>query len=121
MRFIKKFMMIALITVLFVWIIQLLICDFLTLKYSSYIELYQTSETLSYWIDESFSAKIISYNQTEMKIYYYSDYMGILVVFDHSDGEWISTFSQSDIMWSSTGNADRIVLPYWYHCFKFLF
>ena len=121
MRFIKKIMMIVLITVILVWIIQLLICDFLTLKYSSYIDLYQTSETFSYWIDDSFSAKIISYDQTEMKIYYYSDCMGILVVFNHSEGECISTYSQPDIMWSSTGNADQIVWPYWYHCFKFLF
>lgn len=120
MKFIKKTVLLALIVVLSIWIIQLLICDFLTFKYSSCIDLYQTSETLSYWIDDSFSAKIISRKQTEMKIYYYNDHMGILVVFDYCAGEWISTYSQPDIIWSSTGNADRIVWPYWYHCFYFL-
>ena len=60
-EFIKKIVLLALIIVLLIWIIQLLICEFMTFKYSSYIDLYKTSETLSYWIDDSFSAKITSY------------------------------------------------------------
>ena len=119
---IKKVVLFVLILVIVAWIAQLFVCDLLTLKYASDIDACRECEECSYWIDDTFSAKVISRNRTETKIYYFNEDMGVLVTHDNlATEESTSLHIDLDTLWSASGNADRLVWPYWYHCFYFLF
>ena len=122
MKSIKKVVLFVLILVIVAWIAQLFVCDLLTLKYASDIDACRECEECSYWIDDTFSAKVISRNRTETKIYYFNEDMGVLVTHDNlATEESTSLHIDLDTLWSASGNADRLVWPYWYHCFYFLF
>ena len=122
MKTMKKGILIVLILVVSLWAIQLLICDVLTLKYASFIDACRECEECSYWIDDSFSAKVISHNRKGTKIYYFNENIGVLVTHSNLEKETPTSLHLNlDTPWSASGNADRLVWPYWYHCFYFLF
>ena len=118
----KKVVLFVLILVIVAWIAQLFVCDLLTSKYAADIDACRECEECSSWIDGSFSAKVISRNRKETKIYYFNENMGVLVTHNNlSKEESTSLHIDLDTPWSASGNADRLVWPYWYHCFCFLF
>lgn len=119
---IKKIILFVFILVALTWIAQMVVCDLLTLKYASDIDACRGCEECSCWIDDSFSAKVISRNHTETKIYYFNENIGVLVTHNNlAKEESTSLHIDLDTPWSASGNADRLVWPYWYHCFYFLF
>ena len=122
MKSMKKVVLSVLILVVVAWIAQLFVCDLLTSKYAADIDACRECEECSSWIDDSFSAKVISRNRTETKIYYFNENIGVLVTHSNLEKETSTSLHLNlDTRWSASGNADRLVLPYWYHCFYFLF
>ncbi|MBQ9132351.1 MAG: hypothetical protein IJX62_07775 [Clostridia bacterium] len=117
----RNIILIILILCLSAWLIPLTVCEILTLKYSDCIGLYHGFESYEYWIDASFSRKILSYTHDSVEVYYFSDSAGLLVTYRLVNGEWIPTSQAPEILWSLEGNADKIVFPYWHHCIHFLF
>ena len=122
MKSMKKVVLSVLILVVVAWIAQLFVCDLLTSKYAADIDACRECEECSSWIDDSFSAKIISRNRKETKIYYFNENIGVLVTHSNLEKETSTSLHLNlDTPWSASGNADRLVWPYWYHCFYFLF
>lgn len=66
--------------------------------------------------------KVLEYEPCGIaKVYYVSKgyTMGTVSIFDYQDGDW-KEISWGD-GWSTTGNADKIVYPYFWHWIYFIF
>ena len=84
------------------------------------INSYCNYDNYTYWIDEGYNAKIIEYGSNYAEVYYFTDFMGIYVIYLKVNGEWIPSSEHPNIIWSESGNADRLIWPYWYHIFYFV-
>ncbi|MBQ3183892.1 MAG: hypothetical protein IJB57_09520 [Clostridia bacterium] len=64
--------------------------------------------------------KILKYSGNNAKVYYFTpNGHGDVLYFTKTDGGWVN--DSWDTYCSVSGNADRIVWPYWWHCVYFLF
>ncbi len=64
--------------------------------------------------------KILKYSDNIAKVYYFTpNGHGDVLYFTKTDGGWVN--DSWDTYCSVSGNADRIVWPYWWHCVYYLF
>lgn len=85
---------------------------------------FQRDSEVSYYINGYSWARVLSYNGEEAEVYYINETdfakYGSTVTYIKQNGEWQPKGGAST-EWSTAGNADETVWPYWYHCIYFLF
>ena len=121
-KFIKIILILSpLLCFIVIWGVSLAKCEINTLIHGDkFSELYE--EILGeqdYW-------KILDYSGKSARVYYvslnketagnYTVSMGNILKFIQIDGEWVYE-KWEETVWSTAGNADNVVWPYWWHFF----
>lgn len=105
-----------------VWGTDVIKCEMQTREHrSEFLEVYSEFEGTT--LGNTECLKVMEYSRYGdfAKVYYISKgkEAGTLVRLSKNDGEW--EIESNDTLWSKSGNADRVLYPYWWHCFYFLF
>ena len=92
----------------------------LTVKYKDIMENMVFHENEE--VPENKYERILSYSEDEIKTYWVWEgehhEMGGTATYRRSpNGKWSY---RENILWSTEGNADKLIWPYWHHCFKYL-
>ena len=114
---IKKVFLI-LIAVLAFWLISIMGCEIQTSVFKNQFE---GIEEFKEFADVSEFVKIIKYTPNEAVVYFvYRDKtMGNVIFFKRNGNSW--KYNYWDTIWSVSGNADKTVWPYWWHCLYFFY
>ena len=116
MKKLKKFVVVLFPILIFflIWGGSLAKCEILTLKYGNeFSEIYKSNTMLGdmeYW-------KVIDYSENQARVYYISNNYsrGDILTFIKESGTW--KCESWNTVWSTTGNADNTIWPYWWHFF----
>ena len=95
-----------------VWGGSLIRCEVLTSKHGAEFTI---PDVVTAWFGDDGTAKVISYSSQAAKVYYYSIEDGFAeeIYFIKHGNAWV--FDTWGTVWSSTGNADDFMWPYFYH------
>lgn len=111
MKIKKLLIRLVVLCLILYWPVCLLVCEVQTKLYgepfaSGYQDDVMFRETEKY--------KVIRYNGTEAKVYYYEPHEGGCVIYwTKENGTW--KVESWDCVWSRTGSASRHQWPYFYH------
>lgn len=112
---------IVIVLIILLLIILLLTLPILQIEYTTYKHFNEFSEYMS-GNDSPICAqkmKVIDYSDGNAKVYFYTPYdSGDILYFTKSNSDW--SISSWESYWSVSGNADRIVWPYWWHLAYFV-
>ena len=129
----KKIILITLVAILalpiIIWTGSLIKCEISTLAHGDEVvdAFNNTASSASEWVSGYEWAKIVSYSADEAQVYYINTNESAA---DHKYGTLVTYVKQNDVwiqkdavrtLWSTYGNADEVIWPYWYHIFKFVF
>ena len=99
---------------LIVWGISLANCEILThIHGNEFAETYKENTMLgdmAYW-------KVLDYSENHARVYYVSinHSNADVLTFVKENGLWKS--DKWETVWSTTGSADNVIFPYWWHFF----
>ena len=99
---------------LIIWGISLTKCEILTQIYGNeFAEIYKENTMLGdmeYW-------KVLDWSESHARVYYVSiNYSSAsIVTFVKKNDLW--KYDSWDVVWSTSGNADNTIFPYWWHFF----
>ncbi len=101
--------------------IAVLLCPVISAEYRTEKHFDEFSEYMN--SDESpiraENMKILKYSADSAEVYYYTpNSHGDVLRFTKTDGGW--SYDSWDSYWSVSGNADRIIWPFWWHCMYLL-
>lgn len=112
----KKFIVVLFPILVFflIWGVSLAKCEIFTWIHGN--EFAETDKLntilgdIEYW-------KVIDYSENQARVYYVSiNYSGgDILTFVKENGVW--KYSNWDTVWSTSGNADKVIWPYWWHFF----
>lgn len=110
-----KVMLLLIIFFLLIWGISLARCEILTLLHGSEFDNKLCQENTM--IDPIKYLKVLNYSDTQARIYCVSEgySMGNILGFTKKDEKW--KYKKWNTVWSTSGTADNIVWPYWWHFF----
>ncbi len=117
----KKLLIISVILIIsipfLIWAGALLKGEMLTALYlDEFEEAFSADEELMYFTGGYDYAKVLSYSKSNAKVYYvHKGKYGHIATYTKTDEQWIA--ESVDTRWSTQGNADETVFPY----FKFIF
>lgn len=102
---------------LVVWVASLLKCEVLTNKYYDELEYAHLENTMIGDVD---SFKILDCNGEKAEIYYLcnDNTASFVLRFEKQNNEWKEI--SWDCIWSKQGSADKIIWPFWYHRFIYV-
>lgn len=65
--------------------------------------------------------KILDYSEACARIYYVSkgNSLGSIIGFIKNGDRW--EYNNWDVLWSTSGNADRVIWPYWWHFIYYMY
>lgn len=102
-----------------IWLDSLITCEVLTHQhYAEFKDAYKQNTMLG---DMEFF-KVLEYEECGIaKVYYVSKghSAGNVLTFAYEDGDWNEVSWSTG--WSTSGNADQTIYPYWWHFIYFLF
>jgi len=103
-----------------IWVSALARCEFLTLIYGNEFS-NQTLYKENTMIGDMEYIKILDCSKNHARIYYISEgnSLGSIIEFVKIDDKWKYN-KWEDALWSTSGNADRIIWPYWWHFLYFI-
>lgn len=99
---------------LVIWLLSLGKCELFTLLHGNeFANAYKENSMLgdmAYW-------KVLDYSQNNARVYYVSSGLtdGDILCFTKENGKWES--NKWITVWSTSGNADNTIWPYWWHFF----
>ena len=104
-----------------IWGISLAKCEILTLIHGNEFSTQAMYENNT-MIGNMEYIKILDYTDNYARIYYVSEdkSLGNIIEFLKIDNKWIYS-KWADSLWSTSGNADRVIWPYWWHVIYFWF
>ncbi|MBQ8783294.1 MAG: hypothetical protein IJZ57_05935 [Clostridia bacterium] len=96
------------IIALLAWGISIAKCEVLTDKYSDdFKNAYQSNSMISNDVEYF---KVLECDDTNAKVYYFSEKSGNVLTFKKENGKWIE--KDWEVVWSQTGSASGVVWPY---------
>lgn len=110
-----KILILIMSSFLIVWGVSLARCEILTFIHGAeFTDLYETNTMLG----EQEYLKILEYSDEYAKIYYVGtdNSMGNILSFVKNGEHW-DYYRWERCVWSTSGNADGIIWPYWWHFF----
>ncbi len=112
----KVILIISLIIFIF-WGIPMLKCEYLTIRHGHEFDFKQVPEENT-MLGKPEWFRILSYNDEIAKIYYIDGYTGNTLLFKKFDEKW-EYDRWERTLWSSYGNADENIWPYFWHSIKY--
>ena len=113
-----KYLIVGFILCLVVtYVYSLVKCEILTHKHYDEFE-----DSYKQTLDDIEFFKVLEYKSCDVaKVYYVSEghSLGSVLVFTYEDGNWKEIYWNT--LWSTSGNADKTVYPYWWHWIYFIF
>lgn len=107
--------LLPLLCFLVIWGISLVKCEIITLIHKDEFS-NQTLYEENTMIGDMEYIKILDYSKNYARIYYVSkgNSLGSIIGFIKSGDEWEYS-NWEDVLWSTSGNADSVIWPYWWH------
>ena len=105
-----KILIACFVVIFLFWLLSVIKINIQTLIYGS--EFFVPEEEI-FWIGENGNLKVIEYTQHYAKIYYISDHGGFIINFSNIENLW--NYDGWSVVWSTTGNANGFIWPYFQH------
>ena len=110
MKKVFKVILIAIIIYVAVWLATIAKCEYLSARYAH--EFYGLEDDVCNLYPICENVKFLKYDGISAEVYYYEEKIGIWILFEKMDGKWKEVTDKC--VWS-TGSADDVVWPYFWH------